>query len=244
MKKIYIFLIVVFCILMMVLPVIAEPSYIFRKETDTDMKISCFDINNSLCNNVTDCYLTINMPSGANLIRNETMTYNYDYFNYTLNTTQTVTLGEYTTIVRCQGTENAFSTFTYLITPSGESTTEGKAIFSIGLMAVLVFFLTMSLYMFVKFDNLLVRVGMIGLSYLFLIAITFIGWNMASNFLSFAPFLADMLRILFFVLIIGALPLLVGAFIWYVIMLFKIKEIERLMERGLDYNEAERRTRR
>jgi hypothetical protein len=65
---------------------------------------------------------------------------------------------------------------------------------------------------------------------------------MASDFITSSPFLIEMLRILFFVLVIGAFPLLIGAFAWYLIMLFKIREIERLMSKGLDYNEAEQRS--
>jgi hypothetical protein len=50
-----------------------------------------------------------------------------------------------------------------------------------------------------------------------------------------------MLNTLFIILIIGAFPLLIGMFAWYVIMLFQIKEIHRLMDKGLSYDEAKRR---
>jgi len=96
--------------------------------------------------------------------------------------------------------------------------------------------------MFINFNNLLNRVGMIGIGYLLLIAITFISWQMASDFLLSAQFLVSMLRILFIVLMVGAFPLLIGAFAWYVLMLFKIKEIERLMGKGFSEQEARRRT--
>jgi hypothetical protein len=90
-------------------------------------------------------------------------------------------------------------------------------------------------------ENLLVRVGSFGVSYILLVGITFIGWNMAKDFLTSAPMISEILRILFFVFMIGAFPILIGAFAWYVIMLFKIKEIDRLMTKGVSYKEAERR---
>ncbi len=81
-----------------------------------------------------------------------------------------------------------------------------------------------------------------GFAYLLLISITFIAWNMAKDFLTSSPFLIEMMRIVFFILLAGAFPLLVGMFAYYLILVFKIKEIERLMSKGFSYDEAERRT--
>ena len=53
-----------------------------------------------------------------------------------------------------------------------------------------------------------------------------------------------MLRILFIVLMIGAFPLFIGAFAWYIMMMIKIKEINRMMEKGIPYEEAEKRSKR
>jgi len=131
--------------------------------------------------------------------------------------------------------------YDFTITPNGEDASIGKAVFYIGLLTVLLFFLVLIVLSFANFDNLLNRVGMIGLGYLLLISITFIGWNMAGDFLTSSPFLVEMLRILFWILIVGLFPLVIGGFAWYLIMLFKIKEIERLMDRGIDRDEAERR---
>ena len=138
------------------------------------------------------------------------------------------------------GTVEVWS-YDFTITPNGEEVTVGKAIFYVGLLFVLLFFLALCVLSFANFDNLLNRVGMIGLGYLLLISITFIGWNMAGDFLTSSPFLVEMLRILFWILIVGLFPLVIGGFAWYFIMLFKIKEIERLMDRGIDRDEAERR---
>jgi len=131
--------------------------------------------------------------------------------------------------------------YDYFVTPNGEEVSSGKSIFYIGLLAVLIFFMVLGIYAFVSFDGLLSRVGMFGISYLILIAITFVGWNMANDFLTSAPFIASFLRILFFVLTIGVLPLVIGGFAWFVIMAFKVKEIQRLMDRGFSMDEAERR---
>jgi hypothetical protein len=131
--------------------------------------------------------------------------------------------------------------YSFSITPNGEEASVGKAVFYIGLLIVLLVFLIGTVVLFMENGNLLAKVGMFGLGYLLLIAITFIGWNMASDFLTSSPFLIEMLRILFIVLVVGAFPLLIGAFAWYVLMMFKIKEIEDLMKHGMSMDEAEHR---
>jgi hypothetical protein len=117
----------------------------------------------------------------------------------------------------------------------------GEAIVYFGLNGVLLLFLAGCFLIFLNYDNLLARVGSLGMGYLLLIAVSFVSWQMASDFITSA-FLIEMFRIIFLVLMIGAFPLLIGAFAWYLIMLFKIKEIERLMSKGMDQDEAERRT--
>lgn len=130
----------------------------------------------------------------------------------------------------------------FTITPNGEDAGIGKAVFYIGLLFVLVVFLVGIVTIFMETDSLLAKVGMFGLGYLMLVAVSFVSWNMANDFLTSSPFLVAMLRILFYSLIAGAFPLLLGSFAWYFIMVFKIKEIQRLMGKGFSYEEAEKRT--
>lgn len=98
--------------------VLATPSYIFKKDSSADLKIHCFDLENNLCDEVTiNCYLTIHYPDSNNYLSNVSMTRTSDYYNYTLNSlTQT---GEYPTVVRCEGNNTGFSTFTFEVTPTG-----------------------------------------------------------------------------------------------------------------------------
>lgn len=117
----------------------------------------------------------------------------------------------------------------------------GEAIVYFGLNGVLLLFLAGCVLIFISFDNLLARVFTFGIGYLLGIAVSFVSWQMASDFIT-SVFLIDMFRILFLVLMIGAFPLLIGAFAWYFIMLFQIKEIQRLMDKGFSEDEAKRRT--
>lgn len=199
------------------------------------------------CTNLTDfcdeCNLTSLKFDGDILtIVNVGMTRNTALFNYTLTDIFTQQVGHYTVTGFCIG-GGVYSPFAYTF----ETNRTGQAISSemiyiyIALLFVLIFFLTMSIIGFINFNNLLAKVGLFGFSYLLLIAITFVGWNVANDFIITNSFIIDFMRILFIVLVIGIFPLVIGAFAWYVIMLFKIKEIERLMDKGMSYEEAEHR---
>jgi hypothetical protein len=152
-------------------------------------------------------------------------------------------LGEY---VYCteQDNDNLITTscINYFITTTGNANSLTGILFYIGSIVVLFFFLGLCMFSFFKFDNLLNRVGMIGLTYLFLIAISFVAWQMATDFLTNASFVTDMMQIIFYVLIIGMFPLVIGGFAWYVIMVLRIKEINKLIEKGFSLEEAENRT--
>lgn len=204
---------------------------------------SCIEIP-QVCASCSYIYLNIQYPNKTMAETNKVMNYKGSglWTYYFCNTSE---LGRYdvTGIGDVDGIVSNFVMW-FEVTPNGEEVNVGKAIFYIGLFGVLIVFLGLSLVGFVKFDHLLAKVGLFGLSYLLLMAITFVGWNMASDFLTSAPFIASMLRILFFVLIVGFFPLILGSFAYYLIMITKIKEIERLMEKGIPYDEAERRVKR
>ncbi len=132
--------------LLLLLPVaVAQTSFTFPESTPTDLKVSCFNENNSLCDTTTECLLTIDYPNATNLIKNESMTYNFNYFNFTLNENQTTPSGEYSVSVACQGQEVGFTTFTYEVNPTGirpsESRTQAttRAIWFIAIFGILLF---------------------------------------------------------------------------------------------------------
>lgn len=181
--------------------------------------------------------LLSNDPLAEHLVTNE--------FVARINGSNFSTVGNYAYLVQCNGTVSfggCAEKGLFMVTPTGIEASTGRSIVDMGLLLVLLVFFIGSVFIFVSFDNLLARVGTVGFGYLLLIAITFISWNMANDFLLSAPFIAEFFRILFFVLIIGLFPLLIGGFAWYVLMIFKIKEIQRLMDKGFSEEDAKRRT--
>lgn len=202
----------------------------------------------SKTNKTTSCALHVynitgwDMATGTQWMEFES--YNGIDFAMTVGGKNFTKSGTYAYVIQCNSSnEIGFYRGQFQVTPNGEVADVGTAIFYVGLLAVLLFFLALSIFSFTQFENLTNRVGMVGIGYLLLMAITFIGWNMAQDFLTSSPFLIEMLRILFFVFIIGFFPLVIGGFIWYFLMLWKIKEIERLMTKGFSEDDAKRRVR-
>lgn len=124
-------LIAVLIISLIVAPLLsAEPSYIFKQFEEAELNLPCITNNEAPCSASILCNLTIIDPEGTILVDNNQMTYkSAGYYNFTLNSTQTSQLGEFSTSVSCvSATVNGFSTFNYLITPTGENRpTDGES---------------------------------------------------------------------------------------------------------------------
>lgn len=194
----------------------------------------------------TNCSFHLYNSTGNHIFQgyDDTVSDTYDYAFKILNGNFSK-VGSYYYITQCKtGDFGGYTEHGFEVKVSGAGLTEGRAVLYGVLIFVLVLFLFGAMILFVKFDHLLVRIGMFGLSYLLLISVSFIGWQIANEIILATPFIVQMFRLIFIVLIIGAFPLLLGSLAWYVIMLFRIKEIERLMEKGLPYDEAEHRVNR
>jgi hypothetical protein len=231
-----------FVMILLFIPFLKAETEIIKANTDTELKFLC-TLNYAIPSALTEYNITISYPNGTTFISNQATTpLGNGAFSYTTSFNQT---GMHRVQMFCYDGTYSFSDEGYYdVTPNGQTATIGTGVFYIGLLVILVIFLIGCVVFFMNFDNLLARVGMIGLGYLLLIAISFVAWNMAKDFLTSSPFLIEMFWVIFLVLIIGLFPLLIGGFAWYLIMLFQIKEINNLMEHGMDEQEAHERVKR
>lgn len=133
--------------ILFLIPLISS-TQIYQKETDFDLKVPCFN-NDTYCSPASLCNVTIISFNGSSIIDNLEMTYNIAFHNYTLNRTQTTESGEYTTSVICN--DNGvlgYSTYNFIITPTGKSLSTSSAIVQglilIVMFAVTIFFLIFS----------------------------------------------------------------------------------------------------
>lgn len=218
---------------------------VLKQSESYEFEVHAYNISNGLpIISGISCYLHLYNSTGNHIYEgfDATASHNFDY-TFNVNGGNFSSSGVYYINYQCNNSILGGYEANYLeITPNGEEATEGKAIFYMGLFAVLIFFFAISLYFMINGEHLLIRGGGLGFAYLTLLIITFIGWNMANDFLTSSPIIISFLRTLFFVLIIGALPMLLGALAWYFLMTMKVKAISNLMTKGLSYDEAERRT--
>lgn len=231
---------VAFIVLIMIETVSA--SDLFPANKGIDYKKPCIN-NGTYCSPSAECNMTVIHPNSSLILNNVKMTNQISFHNYTIPAQSSS--GTYTVNMVC--TDNGKSgaeTLYFQINPSGEEIDGSITAFYLGLLALIFVLFGISIYFFTTTSNLLIRVGSFGMAYILLTAVSFIGYNMAQNYLADSTAIVGVLRTIFFVLMIGALPMLLGAFSYYVIMLFKIKEIERLMEKGIPYDESVRRAER
>lgn len=97
--------------------------FVFKQNSNIDLKITCLDNNQSFCSADTLCNITINYPNGTNAVNNGVMTRQASYFNYTLASSAATGLGTYTATTLCSGLTNGAATFTFDVTQTGSSIT-------------------------------------------------------------------------------------------------------------------------
>lgn len=138
MKKIIILMLAIILVLPLI---IAEPSYVYKINSPINLKVPILNPDNSLTNSSTLCRITIKYPNETILVNNSLMTYNVGYYNYTIESIDT--LGEFTTFVNCNdGINFGFTSFSFEITPNG--TDDNLTFFIVlGLIALVVFLIAL-----------------------------------------------------------------------------------------------------
>ena len=96
MKKIFMFL--VFMILFSSLCLASEPDLYYKHGDTIDFKLPCYDSNTGFCDATTTCNITILDHRDVSIARNQVMTRNTSYYNYTFSPT---TLGDYKFYIMC-----------------------------------------------------------------------------------------------------------------------------------------------
>ena len=119
-KKVFCLWFVLLIVLLLLLKLdfvnaLVEADYNFKINRDADIKVACFDTDNSLCTNATSCYITINYPNGQNLIEGVEMTFGTNYYNYIVNSSLLNQKGEYRNTINCVGAYNGYTSFIFSV---------------------------------------------------------------------------------------------------------------------------------
>lgn len=196
-----------------------------------------------VCSNCSYNYVKILYPNSSTALNTVRMTKDGNYYSYEVCNKSSL-LGKYIAqgVGDLDGSNQSW-TYDYYITPNGELLSTASSVSYFLLIGVLVFFLIVCIVMLLNMENTIIKVASISTGYILLIAILFISWQMSLGFITANSFLVKMLYILFMTLMIGAFPLLIGFFAYYIIQIIRTKEIAELMERGLPEEDARRKLR-
>ena len=118
----------------------------YKQSTDQDLKYPCIN-NGTYCSGSAVCNITIFSPINDVIINNSLMTNEFAWHNYTLNTTQTDTLGVHQVAIVCNDTgSTGYSTFEYKITKSGDEMSSSDILpVIIAMFGVIVVFIIVSI---------------------------------------------------------------------------------------------------
>lgn len=210
----------------------------YEQGTDVSFRVGCEHLNCSQTYTVT-----VEDPDSLVIVDGGGTSIQGGYLNFSLNATQTAKNGVYNVFLIGDGADPFYHTGQIVITPNGEVPTEANAIFYIGLLALIVVGFVLIVYFGVTTENIIVKTFAVGFGHLFLIAITFLSWQMAADFLTSSPFLVSFLYYLFLVVMIAFFPMLIILFAYGVYMALTIKEIKDMVERGIPESEAAERMR-
>lgn len=233
--------------MLMALPLIT--SQLYQKETDIDLKIP-FIVNGSAASSSATCNISITYPNSSYLARNESMTnLNNGDFNYTIESTNSTTMGNYDlTVFCCDGTNCAVGQDNFEITYTGKKLDTQTSILYVVLLAILIFFLIFTLIGIAKLpskdivtdDNLIIDINK--LKYLrpvlymvcwgLLLAIVFITSNISIAYLP-DSLLGNFFFTIYTVMFVLTLPLFLFWFIYIFYKIFKDREMKQLIERGV-----------
>jgi len=226
--------------LLIILITFTSASEIFKQSEIVDIKQSCYN-NGTYCSSTASCNITITDPFSEIILSNQKMTNQLSYHNYTLSSANTSVTGEYIYRVVCNDITplaQNFGTFTFMITPNGEEITSGRALFYIGIIIILIFFISALTYGLIKNDSPFMKVLMFGLIWLVLIAMSYTIWTTTVNFFPFNLFIGRFFYWIFIVILVLTFPMIIGSWGWYFWLLYKIKPIQEMLDNGVPEDRA------
>ena len=231
----------IMAIVILVMPmVVAQP--VFEKDTDVVLSVPC-TISGAVCGGTATCVGTVLDPEQNTLYNEEAMTQNGAVFELNLTTSDTALNGEYQLSVSCtQGGRSSSKNLIFFVTPNGELATTSKGILYVGLFAIFMIFFGLTLYGGKEAESIVGKSAFFLTSYLILIGICFIAWNLSLDYLTSAPFIASFFRILWLFLMYALFPVILILTFYTMWMMKKIDVIENMIDKGMPIDEAYERT--
>ena len=190
------------------------------------------------CSNVT--ITSVLSPNSTVYVIDINMTKRGSEYNYSFcNTSE---LGRY--FVNGVGDDGEGGVWVYYldVTPNGETLSISKGIIQIGALISFVIFFLIALKGLFVIEDYKGRFAIYWVCHVLAIAISFISWQMANDYLTGVPFIAGMFKIIFYFIFIGAFPMVIMSLVWIFYIHLMNKHIRSMMGKGMDEDEAFERT--
>jgi hypothetical protein len=126
----------------------------------------------------------------------------------------------------------------------GEEISLGRIIIQISLLIILFLGFSSSVFGVFKIENYIGRFTLYWISHVLMIAISFISWQMAQDYLLGTPMIAGIFKIIFYFVTIGMFPMILLSMVWIFYIHLMNDDIKKMIERGMPELEAHDRARR
>lgn len=244
--------IIIICLVLFPIVSAAETTHVFRQNDNVTLAFTCFDpIAGQLCDAAFVCTLSVQYPNGTLLLNNQSTIVNGIYYEANIPDTSVLNNHQYTPF--CTNQTNGGvppEQLQYKITPTGTELTTGQ-----GIIYFLVLVLSITLFIMMLFGAIRIpwkhktdddgrvfgmnnlryaKLALWFMSYVFIIVIFFLMWNISFAFLSFDA-LSNFFGF-FFKALAGMVPLVFISFIIFGIMDFLLsKKLQKRIRRGLNF---------
>lgn len=215
----------------------------FQNGQDHVFQMHVFNSSNGipLTNVSVDCSFHLYRQNGSHVYEASNTSFEEPYdFQVSVGGGNFSVNGQYSYSWQCLSNENLGGYITVLIdiTPNGEEPTVAKAIFYIGLLGLLLFFLVLIFWAHMQDQSELARFWWFSFMWIPIWAIAFIGWSMANDFLTSQGVITGVLY--YGWLILGILyPFFLLVLILYTFYyIYKQKEVQELVKRGFSLEDA------
>ena len=218
------------------------------QNTDYEINIHVSNISNGypLTNIETDCYLHLYNSTGQHTIESNLLTKDVNGWDHQLiiKGDNLSDVGTHSIYIWCNYTSSLGGEVrsSFIITESGFEITEGRSIFAIGLLFILICLMFISLYGTFKIENPSGKFALYWITHLFAILICFVGWQFGVEGLLDGTGIVAIFRILFYVLTVAVFPMIILSIAWIFYIHTVNDDIRNMMDKGMPPEEAFKRS--
>lgn len=230
------------------LNILPPPQFYFKQNQDYNLSfhVNTVDSGYYVDNSSTNCYFTLFCDEGC-IVENEKATFNNatssKAWNVELNNSFN-DLGTYHYTITCEddlGKIGGSVSVGIEVTESGNEITKENNIIGMSLIFVMLFLITLSVYGFFRFEDYRGKFALFLVTYLLLISLSFGAWQLGYESVLEGIGLVEIFRLIFYILIIGLIPVVFLSFVWVIYTHIYSKELRNMLEKGMSPDEAVRR---